>query len=233
MIELIYSPEWFYGKDIIIDIVSIFVLLLIAYFSVRYYKIDRRNKNYLLFAGSFAVIALSFISKIVTNFTLYSSVVQTRHLGLLTLTYNAVQSSDVLFYAGFLVYRILMLSGLFMLYSIYSKTGRSTSTLIVYLIIISMYFSRSVYYVFHVTALLLLVMITVQYWNNFRKNRHDASRWLFWSFLLIALSQVIFVFMGLNSVYYVAAEIVQLLGFGALLITFIKVLQDGKKKRKK
>ncbi len=233
MIELIYSPAWFYGKDIMIDIISILVLLLIAYFSVRYYKIDSRNKNYLLFAGSFGIMALSFLFKIITNFTLYNTVIQTKQFGLFTFTYNSLQSTDLLFSAGFLIHRILMLVGLYMLYSIYSRTGRSTAALILYLIIISMYFSRSAYYVFHLTALILLMMITMQYWYNHRKVMHDASRWLFWSFSLITLSQVVFVFMGLNSVYYVAAEMIQLLGFGALLITFFKVLQDGKKKRKK
>jgi hypothetical protein len=233
MIELIYSPKWFYGKDIIIDIVSIFVLSLIAYFSIRYYKINSKNKNYLFFASSFGAMALSFLFKIITNFTLYSKAVQTKQIGFVTFTYSAIQSSDLLFFIGFLVHRILMLIGLFILYSIYSKTKKANIILILYLILISMYFSRSAYYVFHLTALLLLVMVTLQYWNNYKKVNHDTNKWLFYSFSLITLSQVVFIFIGINTLFYVAAEVIQLLGYMALLITFIKVLKDGKEKRAK
>lgn len=233
MIELIYSPRWFYGKDIIIDIVSIFVLFLIAFFSIKYYKINRKNRNYLIFAGSFGVIALSFIFKIITNFTLYYKVVQTRQIGFITLTYNTVQASDILFSVGFLIHRILMLIGLFMLYALYTKTRKTDVILMLYLIFISTYFSSSVYYVFHITALAFLVMITMQYWRNYRKLGHNTNKWLVWSFALITLSQLVFVFIRLHLLLYVAAEMIQLLGYICLLMTFIKVLKDGKKKRKK
>jgi hypothetical protein len=233
MIELIYSPTWFYGKDIIIDIISVIVLLLIAYFSLKYYNMNKKNKNYLFFSTSFGLIALSFIFKIITNFTLYFISVETTNIGLFTLTYNSVHSSNILFTMGFLIYRVLTLLGLFILYSIYSKPKLINFILIIYLIILSSYFTRSIYYLFHLTSLILLLGIIVQYLNNYKKNHKNASKWLIYSFLLIALSQIIFVFVGINSLFYVFAEGIQLLGYVALLITFIKVLLDGKKKRKK
>ena len=233
MIELIYSPKWFYGKDILFDIVSIFVLALIAYFSLKYYKINKKNKNYLLFGSSFGLMALSFIFKIITNFTLYFNIIQTKQIGFTTFSYSAMQSSDILFTVGFLIYRILMLFGLFLLYLIYSKTNKTNIFLILYLILISTYFSGSAYYVFHLTSLIFFVAITIQYWRNYKSTRQDSNKWLFYSFSLITLSQIIFVFIGITAYLYVAAESIQLLGYITLLIAFIKVLQDGKKKRKK
>jgi len=233
MMELIYSPRWFYGKDIVIDIVSILVLLLISYFSVRYYKINNQNKKYLFFASSFGFMALSFIFKILTNFTLYSKVIQTKQIGFVTFTYNAIQSSSILFTAGFLIYRILMLTGLLILYSMYSNTKKANIMLLLYLVFISTYFSRSAYYVFHLTALMFLVMITIQYWNNYKRFKHNTNKWLFYSFSFISLSQIVFVFMRFHALFYVTAELIQLLGYLSLLVTFIKVLKDGKKKRKK
>jgi len=232
MIELIYSPKWFYGKDIIIDIISIIILLLIAYFSLKYYNMNKKNKNYLFFSVSFGLIALSFIFKIITNFTLYYSAIETKQIGLFTLTYNYFQSTSVLFTIGFLFYRILMLIGLFILYSIYSKPNLMYSLFIIYLLLISSYFSRSAYYVFHLTSLLILLGITIQYLYNYKKNHRKTNKWLLYSFSLITLSQIVFVFIGINSLFYVIAEGIQLFGYIALVITFIKVLIDGKKKRK-
>ncbi len=233
MIELIYSPKWFYGKDILIDIISIFVLLLISYFSMKYYKINSKNKNYIFFASSFWVIALAFIFKIITNFTLYYNIVQTKHLGLLTVAYNTLQSSNILFSAGFLLYRILMLIGLFMLYSLYAKNKTPNIILTVYFILVLSYFSMSTYYVFHATALIILLIITFQYWKNYKKEKQPNNKWLLYSFLLISLSQILFIFIGVTTLFYVIAELIQLLGYIVLLITFFKVLKYGKKKRTK
>lgn len=233
MIELVYSPQWFYGKDIIIDIVSIFALSLIAIFSIRYYRMERDNRNYLFLACSFMLMAISFLFKIITNFTIYYMELETRHLGSVTITYPVLESSNLLFSIGFLIHRLLMLFGLFILYMIYLKPDRSTMLLVSYMILISTYFSSSSYFIFHLTALILLIIITAHYWRNYRRVRHSTNRWLFHSFSLITFSQVVFVFVKINSVLYVIAEIVQLMGYFGLLVTFMKVLRDGKKERKK
>ncbi|MBS3136751.1 hypothetical protein J4401_07405 [Candidatus Woesearchaeota archaeon] len=233
MIELVYSPNWFHGKDIIIDTVSIVVLSLIAFFSIRCYRIDKENKNYLYLAISFIVIAFSFLFSIITNFTIYYKSIETANLGFLTLTYQAMRSTDILFFIGYLMHRILMLSGLFMLYCIYDKHSKSGMFLGLYLILVSTYFSRSAYYIFHLTMLVMLLIITLQYWKNYRKVMNKTSKWLFYGFSLITLSQIVFIFINTNPLLYVAAEIIQLLGYIGLLITFIKVLKDGKKKGKK
>jgi hypothetical protein len=233
MIQLVYSPKWFYGKDIIIDIVSIFVLSLIAFFSIEYYKINKRNKNYLFLATSFILIALSFLFKIITNFTLYYHILETRQVGFVKFTYNVIKSSDILFFAGFLMYRILMLLGLYVLYSIYLKQNRTNILLITYLILISIYFSNSAYHIFHLTSLIFLVIITVQYFKNYKKSKSETNKWLVYSFSVITLSQIVFVFIMIHTILYVIAELMQLIGYLGLLITLIKVLKNGKKKGKK
>ena len=45
MIDIVFSPQWFYGKDIIIDIFSAVVLFVIAAFGLKYYLIKKRNKR--------------------------------------------------------------------------------------------------------------------------------------------------------------------------------------------
>jgi hypothetical protein len=232
MIQLVYSPRWFYGKDIIIDVVSIFVLFLIAFFSIKYYKINKKNKNYLLLATSFILMALSFLFKIITNFTIYYRILETRKLGFMTFTYDIVKSSNVLFFAGFLMHRILMLLGLYMLYSIYLKQNKFNIFLIAYLILISTYFSRSAYYIFHLTSLIFLIIITLQYFKNYKTTKHKTNKWLAYSFSVITASQIVFVFIKIHTMY-VIAELIQFVGYVGLLITFIKVVKDGKKKRKK
>ncbi|RLE42715.1 hypothetical protein DRJ48_02940 [Candidatus Woesearchaeota archaeon] len=232
MLQLVYSPRWFYGKDIVIDIVSIVVLLCVAWFSLKYYRINKRNKNYLLLCFGFGLMALGFLFKIITNFTIYYYVLETRHLGFITLTYSVLRASNILFFVGFLMYRILMLIGLYILYSIYIKQSRISVAIMVYLITVLTYFSRNAYYVFHITSLMLLCAITWQYYVNFTKTRNLATKTLLFSFTIITLSQLLFVFVGLSQTLYVVAELIQLLGYLGLFLTLMRTLKDGKKKRK-
>lgn len=230
MINIIYSPKWFYGKDIIIDIISIFVLSLIAFYSIKYYRLNKKEKNYLVLAISFISLAVSFLFKILTNFTIYYHIIETKEVGFVTFTFNAVQSSNLLFFIGFLMYRLLTLLGLFGLYSIYEKQSKPNVLLLIYFVIISTYYIDFAYYIFHLTSLILLVLILLQYFKNYKKNKNRTTKLLFYSFSVIAISQVFFIFVGLNLYLYVISEILQLLGYIGLLLTFILVLKHGKKK---
>ena len=231
MIQVVYTPQWFYSKDLLIDTVSAFVLLLIASFAVRYYKLNKKNKNYLYLAGSFFLIAMSFLFKILTNFTIYYKVFVTRHLGNYILTYPTIQVSNILFIVGYLLFRLLTLLGLYMLYSIYQKNqSKSNIYLIVFFILILTYFSELEYFIFHIVALALLALITLQYYKTYRKNKQLTSKLVTISFAIIGVSQIFSIFVFYNNLYYVIAELIQLVGYLILLMTFIRVLRDAKKK---
>lgn len=231
MIQVVYTPQWFYSKDLLIDGISAFVLLLIASFAVKYYKLNKNNKNYLYLASSFFLIALSFLFKILTNFTIYYKVFVTRHLGNYILTYPAIQVSNILFFVGFSLYRFLTLLGLYMLYSIYQKNqSKSSIFLMVFFILVLTYFSELEYFIFHIIALALLALITLQYYSTYRKNKQPTSKLVTASFAIIGASQIFSIFIFYNNVYYVVAGLMQLVGYLILLTTFIRVLRDAKKK---
>src|SRR3989344_5925755 len=116
MVQVVFSPKWFWGKDIFIDLIAAFVLILIAVFVTRYYRI-KKSRNYLFFAISFYIIALSFLSKILINFTVYYQVLHTKVVGSIQYSQVLLKSSEVLAISGLVFYRILTLAGLFMLYS--------------------------------------------------------------------------------------------------------------------
>ena len=232
MIQLVYSPTWFYGKDIIIDIVSVLVLFLIGTVSIKFYKMNKKKKEYFWLGTSFIIIAVSFIFKVLTNFTIYYPVTFSRKVGLLTLTYHGFEANDVLFDFGFLIYRILTLVGLFILFEVYQKNrSKRYIFLALYLIITSTYFSRATYFVFHLTALILLLIITIQYGRQYNENKHKTTFMLALGFGVISLSQLIFVFNAMHKLMYVAAEVVQLIGYLILFFTLILVLGYGKKKK--
>ena len=231
MVQVIYSPKWFYGKDIIIDLVSIFVLVLIAFFSLRSYKV-RKNKNYIYLAASFIILAVSFLFRILTNFTVYYKVLETKDLGFITLTYQTIKTSEALFIIGFFAYRLLNLLGLYFLYSIYHKQPKSNIFLISYLILVSTAFNKLTYHIFHLTSFILLIFITRQYLKNYYDNKSKAAKLIAFSFGIITSSEIFFGLVTVSTRFYVMAEIIQLIGYALLLCAFFMVLRHGRKKDK-
>ena len=230
MIQLVFTPPWFYGKDILIDIISIIVLLMIAFFSLRYYRIDRKNSNYLFLSASFFLIAVSFIFKILTNFTIYYHALDGDKFDFIIFTHSVAKTSGTFFYLGFFFYRLLTLLGLSALYSIYQKElPKGNIFLVLYLMVMLTYFSQGTYYVFHLTSLILMSLIAMQFYRNYRLNKSRTAKLLVISFVVITISQLVFIFIKLAPMLYVAAEFIQLCGYIMLLFTFIKVLSNAKK----
>ncbi|MBN1156026.1 hypothetical protein JXA85_00275 [Candidatus Woesearchaeota archaeon] len=226
MIELVYSPVWFFGKDIIIDVVSIIVLSLVGLFSIKYHRMNKKKSN-LLFGISFLMLAASFLFKIMTNFTIYYPVVVTKNLGFFVVTFRAMKATNVLLHSGFLIYRLLTLVGLYLLLSTYTKQKMPSIILISYFIIISTIFSQSAIFVFFLTSLVMLSLITMCYIRDFKKSKRKL---LAISFLTITISQAIFIFIALDKLFYVIAESIQLIGYVLMLVAFTLVLYHGKKK---
>jgi hypothetical protein len=102
---------------------------------------------------------------------------------------------------------------------------------IAYLLIVSTYFTNSAYFMFHITALILLSFISYTFYRNCRKNKQKTSMLLFFGFLVITVSHLMSTFVIINPWIYVAAEITQLAGYLMLLIMFIMVLRHAKKKK--
>jgi hypothetical protein len=230
-LELVYSPRWFYGRDIFIDVISMLVLILIVFFTTKAYFLTKK-KNYFFLSASFFLILFSMLGKILMNFTIYNEIVDTRHVGFATLTYEKIVSSDNLYFAGFLFFRIFTLFGLYLLYSIYHKKGVGNLLFVFALIAIAMFYSHSSLFIFHFLSFIILFLITLQFFNNYKQHRHINTKLLVYSFSIITISQLISIFIKTDQLFYVVAEIIQLIGYFILLVAFIMVLSYGKKKIK-
>ena len=233
MINLIYSPQWFYGKDIFIDIISLIVLALISFFAFKYYKFNKEKKNHIYLCISFGLISLSFLFKIMTNFSLYSIERHTAIIGALAFTYNQIHYTNTSFLGGTLIYRLLTIVGLFSLYLLYYPKQRKSSILLLsYFILVTVYFTQFAFYPFHITAFLLLILLAWHCYQNYRVTKDRPALLIFSSFSIIALSQILAVFLMMTKTFYVVSEIVQLLGYSLLLSAFLMVLYYGTKKNK-
>ncbi len=230
MIQIVYSPKWFYGQDIGIEAIGMIILLVLAILNLQYYRLNKNKKNHLWLAISFILLALSFLSKIITNFTIHSKVLLTKTVGNSTFVYQMMNQSDTLFDYGFLFYMIFGLIGLYILYEIYQKDHPPARIGLTFLLMaVAIYFSAFPYIVFNMIAAGLLFLITGHYYNIYKNNNHGATKVLAISFGILTLSHLMLLFANVQSLLYVIAEVIRLLGYLLLSITIAMVLKDGKK----
>ncbi|MDD5649544.1 MAG: hypothetical protein PHF86_03890 [Candidatus Nanoarchaeia archaeon] len=234
MLDIVFSPKWFNGVDCIFEFISSIVLILIASYSLKLYKFNK-NKNFKDFSIAFFVLATAFIFKILTNITVYYNVLQTYNVGLLSFTINSVKASSVFYNGGYFLYKLLTLIGFYLLIRIIDKK-EINSLFMIYFITITCIFSNWAYYIFHTTCLLFVGYITWLYFKSYRQKTCDLCdkkvnniKYPFLAFLVITLSNALFIFIGFNQYVYVIAEYVQLIGYIILLYAFIRVLKYGTK----
>ncbi len=231
MSRFIYSPAWFFGKDIFIDVLSVIVLLLIAYFSYRFYSLSR-EKKYAFFSTSYLVIALSFIFKIITNFSAYYNTQQIREVKRFVVK-TVSASGPTLFNVTYFFHRLLLLLGLYFLYKTLDREQATADNIfIIFFILLTTYFSTSAYFVFHLTSLMILMAVSWRYYVLYKARGNENTKRLYQSFSIIAVSSLVFIFVNLSKKLYVVAETIQLVGFLLLLYTFIKVMIHGKEEKK-
>lgn len=205
------------------------------------------EKRYKLFIIAFLLLSLSFIAKLFTYIVIEYKAIETKTIGFLTISYQIVKTSEVPIFIGLFIFRILSLLAFYLLYLAYTRKdmkidinnpGKSGITLrnslgmilVIYLLLIAGYFSQSVYYIYYTTCFFMLFLITESIYEIYSVNKNKNTLLLAISFGIIMLSHAVFIFLNIHCIAYISAEIIQLLGYFLLLITFSKITWINKKK---
>ncbi len=227
IVEIVFSPRWFFGIDNLLDLFSVITTLLISFYSFRLYKFSRK-RSYLSFSISFFIITLAFLAKIVTNAILYSPAITQWIHDCCAITRSIMGQSNILFILGQLAFRFLFLLGFFSVYWVLSKSKeRNKFPFIIYLLAAVTLGSAYSYMLFGLTGIVILTYIVHYYQLTYRKNRKTATLLTLSSFVLILLSQLVFIFLFVDLRLYVVSEIIQLAGYLLLLYNlFLLIKRD-------
>jgi len=228
--KFVFTPDWFLGKDVLIESFSFIVLLVFFILCIRNYKLNKNKKTLYLGVG-FGLIALAQLAVIVTKFVLYYDFSFTQSIGQAIIEYNILKSVDIFYKIGFFFHRLLTLAGLYIIYRLPIKRKSPGDLLLaLYFIVISAMFSSQLNYLFHSTALILLVLITNNYYTIYKKNRFLNTKILVIVFGLLGLSQLMFILSKMEAVY-VAGNIIELISYTIMLLLITRILKYGKKKK--
>ncbi len=227
--KIVFTPDWFLGQDVLIGIFSFMILFLFFIFSIKNYKLSN-NKKILYLGIGFLLVAVGELSTILTKAVLYYDTGITQNIGRIIITHKIVESVDIFYYLGFSLTKLLTLLGFYVIYKLPIKKLSSDFLLILYFIIMCALLSYSFNYVYHLTALVLLILIIHNYYKVYKKNRLLNTQIFIITLFLLAISQIIFILSKVGYLY-ATAQIIQLISYITLLIVIIKISKNGKEKK--
>lgn len=229
--KIVFTPDWFLGTDVLIEVASFLVLALFFWLSYRNYKLSK-NKHTLHLGFGFLLIAVAEIATILTKLVLYYDTSFTQQIGHMVVTYHVVKSVDIFYYVGFFFYKLLTLLGLYVIYRIPQKKqiGRDVVLSICFILIAAL-FDLEIQFIFNLAVLVLLAIIISTYAEIYKKNKNGNTKILIWAFSILALSHILLIF-SRTAALYVIGQTVQLVSYIILLVLIILILNYGRKKKK-
>ncbi len=230
MVKLVPTPDWFLGKDVLIEGFSFIVLLILSILSLRNYKVSK-NRRFLYLGAGFGLVALAQLSLILTKLVLYYDFGPSQEIGRAIVTSQVLSSVDIFYYTGFFFQRFLTLAGFYIIYRLPRHVkSLGDSLLIIYFIVISVLASSEVAFLFHLTACFILIMIVGNYYEIYMKNKFINTKILVLAFALLAFSQILFMISSIDYLY-VTGNIIELISYTILLGLIIRIRKYGKKKK--
>ncbi|PIN73853.1 hypothetical protein COV20_01935 [Candidatus Woesearchaeota archaeon CG10_big_fil_rev_8_21_14_0_10_45_16] len=232
MFRLFTTPVWFNGWDVMFDMVSLVVALLIAAYSFRLYRINNQNK-FAYFSLAFVMVAVSLFSKIFTDSVLYYTPLRdVTAVVLQPLAGPGLQFSALLYRAAFFLQMAPLLGAWLLIFFISQKSRDrlhrfyelSQIGLFVYLVLLVSFVSNFRYFVFYLTSAVLLALIVLNYYKNYlNTDKNKNAKMVMISFVFILLAQFFFIFVFMVPGLYVIGELLMLIGFLLILYAYGRV----------
>lgn len=228
--SLVFTPNWFINGDILIEFFSFIVLSVFFILCFKNYQLNK-NKRILNLGLGFGFIAIAQLSLAITKLVLFYDISIIESIGKFIINSGIVKSIDSLYNVSFFFHRILTLLGFYIIYRLPTKRKfASDFVLAIYFIILSAILGNEFYYLFNITALILLVLITHNYYFIYKKNRFANTKVLVLAFGMLAFSQFLLIFSKIEKIY-VAGNIIGLVSYVTLLFLILRILKHGKKKK--
>ncbi len=227
----VFSPEWFYGFDSIIELIAVMVSVLLVYYSYKCYKLTKENR-YLYFSTAFLSLTFAFIAKIIGILAIYKPIITRSAVGSTiheTFTSLTPYSINALAFVAHIFFILLGFMILFLIISKLRWSNQRVIALLIYFVFLATWISVIHYQLFYLTSFVLLLLITYSYYNNYMQVKNYKARLVLTAFGILLVSQAFFVFAIYSGIIYVLAELIQLLGFVYLLIPFMLIFKKKPK----
>jgi hypothetical protein len=217
MALLYLVPEWFFGYDIVLQILFGAITALVSFSAFRVYRLCEQRELKLL-GYAFAAISMSYFVWPLLNLFVLSGGVESNVLGL----------GDLSGYAVLAVYAyvVLFLLGLSTLaYLTFNVMNDRLFVLIASLSIVGILFSTNFIVAFNFIAAVLLFYVALYYFGKYRRSRSPGVFLVFMAFVFLFAGRFLLFMSALSHTLYVADHILELTAYTLIMLSILKVMK--------
>ena len=226
MANVLLTPEWFYGYNIVLEVLFAVITFFVSFYAWKIYKISE-ERNIRLFSLAFTFIALSYVARALLNLIILLKL-DDEICGVIKL-----QNIYLLNLFGTYIYSILFLIGLLLLAYIALKIySLQTFILLFLLVFTSLYFTPFKTFMLYLLSLVLLGFIMVYYFSNYIKNRKPTTLLVLIAMIMLSVAYVCFIFAMNNALYYFMGHILEMIAYIVILVNLLMILRFGNKEKK-
>ena len=219
-----FSPEWFFGYDVALEFLFAIILLAVAIFSLKAYKLTEQ-KQLIYFSLSFLFIGISYIIESVFNYMTISK------LNAAICQIVKIKSIALFDLMGIYTHMFFMTIGLVLLvYMTFKVEEKRPLWLLLIVSLVAVFFSWNKLLIFFLLFSIYLLFLVWHFFRNYIVHKTANTFMIASAFFLLFVSHLHFIFALNTPLFYFAGHILEL--FAYLLILFNLVLLKNEKKKR-
>lgn len=220
-VTLVYSPLWFHGIDIALELFSILAAVLISIMGYKSYKLTN-DRKLLWLAAAFGFITLSFLARALTAAVVLSQVGVIPGIAATNPSLSFIES---VFDSGRFAYFLLVFAAYLIIYALSAKISNRNQLALMSIFLGLFAFSafEEIPIMFYLVSFVLLVFIAANFCKNYRAKKSRGALLTSIAFCVMTLEPLFF----MAGIYYkplaVAGYAVRLIAYVTLLIMLFRV----------
>ncbi|MDP3881909.1 MAG: hypothetical protein Q8Q31_03465 [Nanoarchaeota archaeon] len=218
------SPQWFYGYDIILEVVFALITLAVALYSFKIYRLCGQRESR-LFGTAFLLISVSYSLWAILNGFAVSELENAR-------TILEIEKANIWRYLGVYAHIFFFLGGVTTIayMTLKDKNARLYSLLFI-LVLAGVVFAEQKYLATHILSVILLLYIMLGYTNQYSENKNKKVFLTLLAFTFLFLGRFEFIFSPSKNVFYVVGHVLEFAAYLLILTSLIMVIKQGNRKK--
>lgn len=226
MVNILLVPKWFFGYDVVFELIFAVITLIVSFYSYKIYKLTD-EKQLKLFSISFLFISISYFIRSLLNWGILSELSAKTISMFQMININFLNLSGI--YINIIFFTLGLVTLVYMTLDIKSKR---TYFLLLLISILFLFLSSNGLILFYVLSSILLIFIAIFYFMNYTNKKSSRSLFVFIAFDFLLFGQIHFLFSVNHAIYYVIAHFLEFVAYLIILVNLASILKNGKEKRK-
>lgn len=215
MVGVYVVPPWFFGYDILFEVIFAVVASLVSLYAFKVYKLSGQKPTQ-VFGTAFLLIAFSYLVQAFMNLLIITK------LNSSLCVLMKIHDVTVLNYLGISLHLFFFMLGIFLL-SITSLRIEDikVQAMLLLIILASLVLTDEVFLIFYSISSIMLLFIVIHHVENYLQHRHRNPLLVLIGFALLLCSSITFLLSGRIGIYYFIGHIFELAAYVMLLISLM------------